>query len=195
MTTATKLTFSMPTRATFKKAIKVPTMKKLIVLLSALSFTFYGCKKEQAIPFTNHLSFTINGVKVECNKDIRATFYTPPPNEHENLMDISGHWDQGDIELQIIERSPITPGYYPFIDGKWRTALIWTSSYPGLDYGHYSAGAGGIVDTTVHGAGQITFSQFDKEYVKGTFDFLTPSHYGLYDTLVVITDGYFYIKR
>ena len=165
---------------------------KFSVIATILLIIFAGCSKPKDFS-SSYLKGKIDGVAFECTANISANKPEPIPGSvrgDDPTIRISGEWMTHSIKLIITsEGTSIHTGKYAFEVGKWRNAsLVWSSSET------YYAGDGCILCVPqLHGSGSITILEISKNYIKGTFEFITDPFGG--SVTKTVTDGEFYINR
>jgi len=170
-------------------------MKKILTFFSFFSIVFGACNKNTAPPtIQSYMRFKLNGVQVECDSKFGAS-YKPSVGVDADIS-FYANWGDNALDFQLFTyTSDIVPGQYVFAPQKAYYAEIWpagTLTTPGT-HPSYVAGSG-VPNSSIAGSGQITITEINVRYIKGSFDFITDINpqTGLFMT---VTDGVFYIKR
>lgn len=159
-------------------------------LLFGFLLCLISCKKDNNEPaFQSYLRYKLDGVQVESNAHIKAT-YLPPTIGPDKVITISGDWSGGSISLYLNESQVLAAGQYLFDPFTWRTGEVWASG-PG---GRYYIGGSCLGCATVTGSGKVIITEINAEYVKGSFEFVTGVDAAT-STFKTVTDGEFHIKR
>ena len=167
------------------------------LLLATLCMMTVAINCSKADDFSsNYLRGKINGEPFECTS-ISANKPMPTPGSGDDpTIIIEGRWPHYYIKLNIYGEgggagSSISEGNYLFQAYRNRSATIWEN-----DVDVYYAGNGGGLGVPAYlaGSGRITIAKIDKNYIKGTFEFITEVN-GATTLSKAVTDGEFYIKR
>ena len=168
-------------------------MKPISSFLFLLIF-FASCKKDNTdlSNFTSYLKGKVDGVAFECSMLISANKPEPISGLGDDpTLRISGLWDNGAIKLFILtEGVNIIPKIYNFEADKRRSSTL--NYIDGIDY--YAGPACFFCTAHLVGSGQITILEITKNYVRGTFNFVTDKHH-INGKIKTVTDGEFHIKR
>ncbi len=153
---------------------------RIVLVLAITSFLIAGCKKKEAAPpFVSYLKLDIDGTTAENDRYINASGYRTPPH----LIGIAAN-----LKPYIFNKNSIEWEIYDFMEAPGEYAIpgpVGTIRYITL----FQPEA-----TFVAKAGKITILEVDKNYIKGTFEFIThiDQYTGIQKT---ITNGQFHIKR
>lgn len=158
----------------------------------AILLSFVNCNKSKDSS-TDYLKGKMDGVAFECNANIKAN--TPMPGSSGGGSDptiiITGEMSMYSIKLNIYgEGSSIATGTYVFQADKNRSATIWHNNVDA----YYAGPSGGFGPVLLIGSGKITILEISKNYIKGSFEFVTAAN-GAPALPKTVTDGEFYIKR
>lgn len=167
-------------------------MKKIIVYAIVLVTVITSACKKDKVLFQSYLKGKMNGVAFECNANISANKPEPIPGQGSDpTIRIWGEWPMHSIKLFITgEGVSLRAGSYVFEGGKNRSATILENNVDA-----YYAGDSGFGDPIpLYGSGRITILEISKNYIKGSFEFVTTT-YGITGMPKTVTDGEFYIKR
>ncbi len=165
-------------------------MKLSSIAIACSVFALSGCKKDNTgAAFQSYLRYKVDGVQVESNTHIRAT-YLPATIGPDQVITISGDWSGGSLSLYLNEPQVLAVGQYLFNPFTWRTGEVWTSG----PSGRYYIGGSCLSCATTTGSGKIDITEISAEYIKGTFEFVTGTDAAT-STFKTITNGEFHIKR
>ena len=150
-----------------------------------------SCKKNKDAPFQSYMRFKLNGVQVECDNKIWASSGWPDAS-----ISFYGHWGDNALDFALFNNAVvITPGQYVFNPSRSFSAELWPNGTLSAGVIHYNYIAGTPLGaTTTSGSGQITITEVNADFIKGSFYFITAVNPSTSISMTV-TNGEFHIKR
>ena len=166
---------------------------RYFLLTGVVILLLTGCKKSDspAPAPSSYMRFKLNGVQVTCDNN----FYATPKSTTTADANISfnARWGNKSLDMKLFTylTNDIAPGSYTFATLKQYGAEIYPDGSPGPVY---VAGSPNAPAAVITGSGQITITEINAQYLKGTFDFVTGANINTGLTMTV-TNGEFYMRR
>jgi len=161
---------------------------RLFIIGSTLLF-LSGCNKKPPA-FENYLHITLDGVKIECDRNISASSYVNIAPNQNQLMRIVGYWttsstENGNIEIELYDFNN-TIGQKELLSPSIVTVMI---NHP----------MGNLLSTdTYYGGGneaKINITEVNERFIKGSFQFVVKMNTGPNVFVSKNATGEFHIKR
>ena len=160
----------------------------LLYVLVVLAGSQTACNKTPEKK-PDYLRFTIDGIKLECDKYIQASDRGPLP---EQLLDISGNWNTSSTESGSIEIE-----CYFFNNTTGEKLLLNPGGVTIMFDHHFTSGQ--VSTDTYFASGPLTklhVVEVTDRYIKGTFEFVVSTTTSTGAVVVkTITNGEFGINR
>ena len=161
------------------------SFSRLVLFLTGFFFSLAGCKKDT--DFTSYINGTLDGVPFSCTTNIRTNGSNEgaPPQ-----VFVIGDWSVYSIHLIINgEGSNVTTGQHVLQVDKHSSITLFEGQT-----GYYAGSDDPYNPQHLLGSGKITLTEFSKNYIRGSYEFVSEPRPGT-GIIKTISGGGFYIRR